>query len=149
MSAAANAVLIAILTSSVWGAAAIIIGGWQVRRRTDAERKKLASESEKLDVEAEDRIYTRLREQLEAALERAGKAENRAEAAIQKANTTGEQIYQLVDLMQDHQPWDRRIYDLLLKLLPEQAAEIGEPPELNPYPILTGRSHPKDTSPGA
>jgi hypothetical protein len=147
-----NAILIALLSSSIWGVLNAIVAGVIVRRRTDAERKKLASESDKIDQEAEDRIYARLRENLADALERATRAENHADEAVAKSNRNGFLLYQLVDLIQGHRPWDVRIYELLVKHSPEIASEVGPPPDLNPYEILAAHSMneprpPKDAAP--
>lgn len=131
-----NPILIALLSSSVWGVLNAIVAGIWVRRKTDAERAKLASESEVIDQEAEDRIYSRLRDNLADALTRAANAERHADEAVQKSNKNGFLIYKLVDLIQSHRPWDVRVFELLERVAPEMAAEIGPPPDLNPYEIL-------------
>lgn len=142
-----NPYLIALLSSSVWGVLNVLVAGIIVRRKTDAERAKLAAESEAIDQEAEDRIYSRLRENLADALTRAANAERHADQAVDKSNRNGFLIYKLVDLIQSHRPWDVRIFELLESLAPELAAQIGPPPDLNPYEILA--QHQNGTPPAS
>lgn len=137
-----NPIVIAVISSSIWGVLNAVVAGMIVRRRTDAERRKLASESEKIDQEAEDRIYGRLRENLADALQRAARAEAHADEAVAKSNKNGYLLYQLVDLIQNHRPWDMKMWEAIVKLDPELAAHIGPPPDLNPYIILAANPAP-------
>lgn len=142
-----NPYVIALLSSSVWGVLNALVAGIIIRRKTDAERAKLASESEVLDQDAEDRIYNRLRDNLADALTRAANAERHADEAVNKSNRNGFLIYKLVDLIQSHRPWDVRIFELLESVAPELAAQVGPPPDLNPYEILA--QHQDSTPPSS
>lgn len=123
--------LVVILISSIASIAVTVVGGLLVQSRTKGETKKLAAETEKLSVETEDRIYARIKSELRVAVERADKADERAQLAEKRADRLSARVYELYDLIERHIPWDQEVADQLRL----NKIHVEDPPTLNPYPI--------------
>jgi hypothetical protein len=123
--------IVVVLISTLGGIAGIVLGGLLVQSRTKAETKKLAAEAEKLAVETEDRIYARIKAELKVAVERADKADERAQLAEKRADRLSARVYELYDLIERHIPWDQEVAEQLRL----NKIHVEDPPTLNPYPL--------------
>lgn len=131
-----DAIWIALLSSSAWGIINALVAGWLVRSRTRSESDKMQAEGKKFQSEAEERIYRKLQDQLNDALNRADTAEQRANEAIEEAHLQGSRVMLLIRMFEAHIPWDRSMVDLAMRLGAE-ATDIPAVPELNPYTVFT------------
>lgn len=121
--------ILTILITSLGSIFGILLGGLIVQSRTKAETKKLAAEAELLVQETEDKVYARIRADLEAAVERADKADERLEKVQRRADQLSARIYELYDVLEQQALWSQQV----VTLLRTHGVPMERPPVVNPF----------------